>query len=113
MHTGVSFGPCKLSLETFLENLARKPSAQTFRENVSLESRQRIFTMVYRRTVLIRFILPVFVFCIFALAGCTAIQPVTPAKAPDHIALKVAVAPYFSYAPFYIAAAEGYFAEEG
>lgn len=65
---------------------------------------------------------------LFLLVGCQAVAPVastgatteaTPATSQstatstELIPLKVAVAPYLSYAPFFIAQAEGYFAEEG
>jgi len=65
----------------------------------------------------------------FFLAGCTmpppqqvqsepasqpaAITPPAQEEATAPILLKVAVAPFLSYAPFYIAEAEGYFDEQG
>lgn len=42
-----------------------------------------------------------------------AITPPAQPEATTPIPLKVAVAPYLSYAPFYIAQAEGYFTEQG
>lgn len=66
---------------------------------------------------------------LFALAGCAArnqpttegsgvVPPASSSPSPTvgdgtPIPLKVSVAPYLSYAPFYIAAKEGYFTEQG
>jgi len=48
-----------------------------------------------------------------ATNGLSPAAPGTPTETTANIPLKVGMAPYLSYAPFYIAAAEGYFKEQG
>lgn len=63
------------------------------------------------------FLLVVGIGLLTAVSACSAIvTPDTPAQSPEEappVSLKVGVIPFLSYAVYYIAKAEGYFAEQG
>ena len=58
-------------------------------------------------------ILFVLILLALSLQACGPIATKAPEATPEPIHLKVMVLPYLSFAPFYIAQEEGYFAEQG
>jgi NitT/TauT family transport system substrate-binding protein len=58
-------------------------------------------------------VMPFMLILVLVLCACTPFAPPTEQPQPEPTTLKVGTKPYLSYAPFFIAEEEGYFAEQG